>query len=400
MNKIDVAALKQQAAGRWREVLSALGGIPAEVLDGRNHPCPKCSGKDRFRLIDVEAGALFCNQCFNQGNGDGIAAIQWLRGGTFPETVNALAEYLGQSSHRPNEPARNGKPKIVATYNYRDEQRKLLYQVVRYEPKDFKQRQPKDGGGWTWSVKGVRMVPYRLPDLLTAGPSQEVLIVEGEKDADNCYAHNLVATCNAGGAGKWRKEHAELLRGRKVCIIADKDDAGRKHAQQVAASLQGIATSIKAVEVPIGKDASDYFTAGGTVEDLLQLVEGAQEWKPDAAQPATDSSDTTAGTKPTQSTLLVNLALAAGIDLWHTADQDAYASLPVGEHVENCAVRSRYFRRWLSRLFYKSAEKTPGAQALQDATNVLEGIALYDRGQHESAVRLTEHESSNLPRSR
>src|SRR5437667_12620177 len=31
---------------------------------------------------------------------------------------------------------------IVETYDYHDEAGKLLYQVVRYEPKDFKQRRP------------------------------------------------------------------------------------------------------------------------------------------------------------------------------------------------------------------------------------------------------------------
>ena len=112
-----------------------MGGVPADVLDGKNHPCPKCGGMDRFRMIEAAAGALFCNQCFNKGNGDGIAALKWLRGGTFPETVNALAEYLGQSSDQPSKPAHhNGKPKIVASYDYRDEQGKLLYQVQRKEP--------------------------------------------------------------------------------------------------------------------------------------------------------------------------------------------------------------------------------------------------------------------------
>ena len=54
---IDVEALKGQAAGRWREMLSTLGGVSADVLDGKNHPCPKCGGTDRFRMIDVAAGA-------------------------------------------------------------------------------------------------------------------------------------------------------------------------------------------------------------------------------------------------------------------------------------------------------------------------------------------------------
>jgi archaellum biogenesis ATPase FlaH len=283
MSKIDVAALKQQAAGRWPAVLSALGGVPADALDGKNHPCPKCGGKDRFRFTNLNAnGSCFCNQCA-KGIGDGIAALQWLRGGTFPETVNALAEYLGQSSDQPSRPAHNGKPKIVATYDYRDEQGILLYQVVRFDPKDFRQRRPKDGGGWTWSVKGVRMVPYRLPDLLTAGPERGVLVLEGEKDVDRAAGMGIIATTNAMGAGKWRPEYNEHFRGRSVYIIPDNDQPGRKHAQQVAMSLHGIAKNIKVVElpgVPEKGDLCDWLDQGGTKDKLAELVKAAPDWKP------------------------------------------------------------------------------------------------------------------------
>ncbi|MDW8080268.1 MAG: primase-helicase zinc-binding domain-containing protein, partial [Thermoguttaceae bacterium] len=90
-----VAQVKEVARGRWPEILIHVGHFPAEVLDGRHHPCPRCGGKDRFRLIDAEDGAVFCNQCFRRGNGDGLAAIQWYRGWTFPEVVSAIEDYLG-----------------------------------------------------------------------------------------------------------------------------------------------------------------------------------------------------------------------------------------------------------------------------------------------------------------
>lgn len=140
----------------------------------------------------------------------------------------------------------NGKPKIVATYNYVDEQRKLLYQVVRFEPKNFRQRRPKDGG-WEYSVKGTRLVPYRLPDLLTAPLSRGVLVVEGEADVDRAASIGIVATTCAMGAGKWRPEYNEHFRGRSIYIVPDNDKPGREHAQQVAMSLHGIAKSIKVV---------------------------------------------------------------------------------------------------------------------------------------------------------
>ena len=54
-----------------------------------------------------------------------------------------------------------GKARIVASYDYRDESGELLYQVVRFEPKGFRQRRPK-GQAWEWKLDGVRRVLYRL----------------------------------------------------------------------------------------------------------------------------------------------------------------------------------------------------------------------------------------------
>ena len=91
----DVNEVKRAAAGRWGEILSTIGGLSPDILDGRHHPCPKCGGKDRFRLIDPEAGAVLCNGCFSKGNGDGIAALQWATGRPFVLVVKLVADHLG-----------------------------------------------------------------------------------------------------------------------------------------------------------------------------------------------------------------------------------------------------------------------------------------------------------------
>ena len=69
--------------------------------------------------------------------------------------------------------------RIVAKYPYIDEDGKLLYQNVRFDPKDFRLRRPNGQGGWTWNLGDVRRVPYRLQEVLAA---KEVLLVEGEKE--------------------------------------------------------------------------------------------------------------------------------------------------------------------------------------------------------------------------
>ena len=92
---IDIQILKAAATGRWSEILKSVAGIDGAILDGRHHPCPRCQGTDRFRLIDESAGAVLCNQCFTTRNGDGIAAVQWSLGIGFPEAVKKVAEHLG-----------------------------------------------------------------------------------------------------------------------------------------------------------------------------------------------------------------------------------------------------------------------------------------------------------------
>ena len=100
--RLDAAEIRERARGRWPEILTAVGGVPPEILDGKHHPCPRCGGTDRFRFIDPDAGALFCNVCFNKANGDGFSAVMWLLDCTFPEALRAVGEYLGEPARPTN----------------------------------------------------------------------------------------------------------------------------------------------------------------------------------------------------------------------------------------------------------------------------------------------------------
>lgn len=197
-------------------------------------------------------------------------------------TPEAIVEAVGLSlaDLMPANGSGKATRRIVAEYDYRDEAGNVVFQALRYEPKDFRQRRPKPGGGCDWSVKGARVIPYRLPELL-ADPMQPVVVVEGEKDCDALHGIGVVATCNAGGAGKWTAEHAAFLKGRRVTVLPDKDDAGRNHAQQVARSLHGIAESVQIVELPglpAKGDASDWLAAGGSKTELDRLTATAPIW--------------------------------------------------------------------------------------------------------------------------
>ncbi len=163
----------------------------------------------------------------------------------------------------------------MSQYDYRDEGGDLLYQVVRYSPKDFRPRSPNGSGGWIHR-RGKRRVPYRLPELLAADPRDMVFITEGEKDADALAAQGLVATCNDGGAGKWPASFAKYLTERRVAILADNDEAGRNHARKVRDSLRSAGICAEVLELPglpPKGDVSDWLDNGGDPEVLINMAE-------------------------------------------------------------------------------------------------------------------------------
>lgn len=155
-------------------------------------------------------------------------------------------------------------------YRYVDEQGQLLFEVVRKPGKQFRQRVPDGQGGWVWKLGDTRRVLYRLPEVLAAvAAGQPVYVAEGEKDADRLHRAGVTATCNPGGAGKWRAEYAAALAGADVIVVPDRDEPGRKHADDVRRSLSGTARSVTVLEPAQGKDASDHLDAG---LDLAQLL--------------------------------------------------------------------------------------------------------------------------------
>jgi len=210
-----------------------------------------------------------------------------------------LAERLGIHIEKP-EPRQ-----IVATYDYRDETGQLLYQSVRYQPKAFSQRRPDGAGGWIWDLRGVRLVLYRLPELVAS--IGRVYVVEGEKDVEAIRLHGGIATCNAMGAvesgkSKWYPEYSAFFKGREVVIVPDRDRAGDKHGAFVALSLSGTASSVKQLLLPglewrekQGPDVSDWFAVGNTFEELEELANECTPWKVEDTShhtwPETDSGN-------------------------------------------------------------------------------------------------------------
>ena len=188
--------------------------------------------------------------------------------------------------HDMQDAATEGPPnysgRISAAYTYDDENWRLVFQVVRFDPKGFACRRPDENREWVWDIKGVVPVLYRLPNLLQANFDDEVFIVEGEKDVERLESEHIVATCSPLGAGQWDDRYAACLEKRNVVVIADNDDIGRRHAKTVASSVRKVAKNVRLVElpgVPEGGDVSDYLERGNTIDDLLKLVQETPEWE-------------------------------------------------------------------------------------------------------------------------
>lgn len=303
---------------------------------------------------------------------------------------------------------------VVAEYDYRDEHGQLLFQCVRFDPKDFSQRRPDPDhpGKWIWNLKGVSRVLYRLPELKAAiAAGNTIFIAEGEKDVEILSKHGFSATCNPLGAkpngSSWRPEHTKTLRGcAKVVVIADKDETGRGHARAVASALVKVAKIVKLIELPAVngaavKDSHDFFAAGGTADQLLSLTEAAKQFVPEESRKEVHEQDQ-GGTKKaahdnesarpvrkSAATLLVKLA--DDFAFFHDRQSRPFVRLHVNGHAEVWSVNSTQFRTSLAQIFYKRTQKAINRNALADAIATLAGRACFDGPEEPVFLRVAPH---------
>lgn len=198
---------------------------------------------------------------------DGRILIKCLAGCDYRDVLSRLG--MTPKDLMPDEPD-DARPKEASVYPYLDETGATLYEVIRFVPKGFKQRRPDGKGGYDWKLGDVRRVLYRLPSILQAvKDGKTIWCTEGEKDADALVTLGHEATTSVGGAGKWKPEYTETLKGaRKVIVVADRDAPGRKHAREVADALLGSVGEVGVVEPIAGKDVTDHLVAGHGVAEL------------------------------------------------------------------------------------------------------------------------------------
>jgi hypothetical protein len=251
--------------------LARLEGVRADG-SGWSARCP-CRQDDENPSLHVGEGR------------DGRVLVTCHRGGgcSLPEICDAM-DLTVNDLFPPKERKPDEKPKLVATYDYRDADGTLLFQKQRLAYRDgkktFRQRKPRPDGSWEYSLGDTPKVLYRLPQVAAAATAgQPVFVVEGEKDADTLCDLGYVATTNPGGAGKWLDLHTQALVGAEVWVVRDNDDAGLGHALDVHAALEAAEVPVSLLAPPAGhKDVTDFLSAGGTVDAL-------ESWAPPEPDP-------------------------------------------------------------------------------------------------------------------
>lgn len=280
---------------------------------------------------------------------------------------------------------------ILTTYDYKDRDGKLLFQCVRYEPKGFSQRQPDGPGKWIYNLKGVTRVLYRLPDLLAADVSRSVFVCEGEKDVDLLWSKGLVATTSPMGAGKWLTSFSADLAGREVIILPDNDTPGYEHAEQVAASLQGTASTVKLIKLPglpDKGDVTDWFKAGNDEQALCELADRAPMFKlPETKTTEEKPKETQFIESGSKRNFVVDM-VREHTTLFHDTDGKCFASVKVNGHIETYPVNSHLFRTWLSGTYYRRTAAAMQSDTEKDVLRTIEAIARYEGEEHETFLRL------------
>jgi putative DNA primase/helicase len=300
---IDDRYIERARASRIEDVIAArnirLRRSGAELIG----PCPNCGGDDRFS-VNLKKQVFNCRKC--EKGGDAIELIQFLDGVEFPAAIETLT---GQAPvYKNGNGADHGaqiKSVLSEAFDYEDETGALLFQAMRFEyqntdgsfvladtgkrKKTFRQRQPDPAraGQWLYNLDNVRRVLYRLPELLEdLSLGHAVIIVEGERKVNLLRGWNVPATCNPMGAEKWTDDYSATLSGADVIILPDNDEQGHKHLDKVAASLAQVGANVRTLDLPgLGPkgDIVDWAKAGGTVEQLHELIEReAMAWEPSA----------------------------------------------------------------------------------------------------------------------
>lgn len=253
MSDVSVSPQLQNILDRLQGVVRVSGGFQAK--------CP-CRSDDE-------------NPSFSVSEGDGGKVVVYCHAGRCDTNQACTAMGISMADLYPVKQSK--KMELVAKYPYLDENGTLLFEKLRYVDsstgkKEFRQRKPDGRGGYEYKLGDTPRVLYNLPKVLKAKKEgTPIWVVEGEKDVETLVKMGICATTMPNGAGTWLPIHTQAIAGAIVEIIADKDDAGIKHARDVYEELIDAGCDVQIWTCSKGKDITDHVKSGGSLEQLEQL---------------------------------------------------------------------------------------------------------------------------------
>lgn len=118
---------------------------------------------------------------------------------------------------------------------------------------------------------------------LDALEAKAVILTAGEMDKLIGRQHRLPTLTATAGEGTWFAAWSPLFTGKRVYIVYDCDDQGRKGARKVAAALNGVAEWVRIVDLGLagkGADLTDWFVSEAmgrkAFVDLMQATPVAE----------------------------------------------------------------------------------------------------------------------------
>jgi hypothetical protein len=125
--------------------------------------------------------------------------------------------------------------------------------VLRWDTPHGKDIRPVARVGDGWIIGGMPK-PRPLLNLpeLQGRPDERVYVTEGEPAADAIRSLGLLVTTSAGGSAAPRMTDWSALRGRRIVLLPDADDAGCKYATEVVRILAALQPrpEVRVVELP------------------------------------------------------------------------------------------------------------------------------------------------------
>lgn len=289
------------------EILSRFEKVK-KTARGFSAVCPAHGDKAPSLSISEGSGGKILLKCFADCSTEAVLqSIDLEMKDLFADAQPPIVRLNGNSSTATPKSAKDlsTPKKILAVYEYTDERGKVLYENIRHQPKDFRQRRPDGNGGYIYNLAGIDRVPYHLPELIEAmqNGNDRICFTEGEKDADRLRSMGILAT----SFKNWTHNLNEYIRGAHAFVFRDHDKSGIKQANDAASIIATVAKSIKVIDPwdgePIadkhGLDVSDWVDEkhregldNETIrEQFGLLIESTEPWQGTAVAVQTAKTD-------------------------------------------------------------------------------------------------------------